>query len=63
MKTTLLEYSKVILEKVSFDTGLFQKELNKALKQLVESDASELARWAQLRFGPQAQPVLIRVGQ
>lgn len=61
MKTTLLEYSKVILEKVSFDTSLFQKELTKALKQLVEPEASELARWAQHRFGSQAHPVLLRI--
>ena len=49
----MLEYSKMILEKVSFDRRLFEKELKKALRQLVGKDREELAMWANKRFGYQ----------
>lgn len=48
---SMLEYSKLILEKVSFDRKLFQKELKKALRQLVGTDRDELVRWVAARFG------------
>ena len=48
---TMLEYSKLILEKVSFDRKLFEKEFKKALRQLVGADRTELQNWASLRFG------------
>jgi hypothetical protein len=47
----MLEYSKIILEKVSFDRKLFEKELKKALRQLVGKDREELTQWATTRFG------------
>lgn len=34
MKISLLDYSKIILEKVSFDANLFQKEFKKAQMRL-----------------------------
>ena len=48
---TMLEYSKIILEKVSFDRRLFEKELKKALSQLMGTDRAELQQWVAARFG------------
>jgi hypothetical protein len=47
----MLEYSKLILEKVSFDRRLFEKEFRKALRQLVGTDRAELQKWAASKFG------------
>ncbi len=46
METTLLEYSKIILTKISFDESLFQKEFKKALKKLRPEERHELKSWA-----------------
>lgn len=56
MKKIQLEYCKFILEKVSFDPQLFHKELKKALRVLVETDARELINWVKARF--QGEPML-----
>lgn len=50
MQTNMLEYSKEILEKVSFDSELFQKELKKALKILSPDEVRELMRWCKMHF-------------
>lgn len=50
MKKIQLEYCKFILEKVSFDSKLFQKELTKSLQILVETEANELRAWVKSRF-------------
>ena len=42
---TQLEFCKTILEKVSFDPMLFEKEFNKALIGLSYKDSNELKRW------------------
>ncbi|MAR42826.1 MAG: hypothetical protein CMC48_01870 [Flavobacteriaceae bacterium] len=42
---TKLEFYKIILEKVSFDRLLFEKEFNKALIGLSHKDSNELRRW------------------
>lgn len=55
MATSMLEYSKLILEKVSFDTKLFEKELVKALKLLMPADRAELQTWVIRTFGVQYQ--------
>ncbi len=47
MKTSLLDYSKIILERVSFDSNLFQKELKKAQMRLSSSEQHELKSWAE----------------
>ena len=39
-------YYKSILRKVSFDTALFRKELNKALVVLSKKEGIMLYRWA-----------------
>ena len=41
MRKASLEYCKFILEKVSFDEHLFEKELYKAIKMLAETDLKE----------------------
>jgi len=50
MQSTMLEYSKAILEKVSFDPELFQKELKKALNLLKPDEVRELIRWCRMHF-------------
>ena len=45
MATSMLEYSKIILENVSFDAQLFRKELLKAVKTLVDEEREELLMW------------------
>ena len=42
---TKLEFYKIILEKVSFDRLLFEKEFKKALIGLSYKDSNELRRW------------------
>ncbi|MDR6561248.1 MULTISPECIES: hypothetical protein [Arcicella] len=46
-----LNYVKVILEKVSFDAKLFEKELKKAIKTLLSDEVSELQAWCYDKFG------------
>lgn len=55
MATSMLEYSKTILQKVSFDHKLFEKELLKALRLLMPTDRDELQAWVVRNFGTQYQ--------
>ena len=41
----MLEYTKTVLQKVSFDAKLFSKELQKALSRLLPYEIEELKRW------------------
>jgi len=41
----MLEYTKTILRKVSFDAELFKKELQKSLKWLNNDDVNSLYNW------------------
>lgn len=45
MKRTMFNYTKEILERVSFDASLFQKELEKALKILLPYEVEQLKEW------------------
>lgn len=45
----MLEYSKTILSKVSFDKILFEKELTKAIK-LVGTELDALEKWCYEKF-------------
>ena len=45
MKTSLLEYYKLIISKVSFDPQLILKEYQKALRVLNGTEGAELRRW------------------
>ena len=41
----MLEYYKTILEKVSFDKKLFNREYNKAMEHLNSEERDELVKW------------------
>ena len=45
MKRTMFDYTKTILERVSFDSTLFYKELDKALQMLLPYEIEKLAEW------------------
>jgi hypothetical protein len=62
MKGAMLEYTKTVLQKVSFDARLFSRELKKALKTLLPTELSELKRWLveYVTDKPDLQPVLIQ---
>ncbi len=45
MKTSFLDYYKMILSKVSFDSQLLTKEYTKAINMLNPPEVQELNRW------------------
>lgn len=45
MARPMFEYTKTILKKVSFDSVLFNRELQKALKHLLPEEVKELRIW------------------
>lgn len=47
----MLEYFKMILSKVSFNEFLFEKELKKAIKSLVNEEVEKLKNWCYDKFG------------
>ena len=47
----MLDYTKMILEKVSFDTVLFEKELVKSVRFLLNDEITELRNWCTAKFG------------
>ncbi len=56
----MLEYGKVILQKVSFDKGLFEKELRKTIARLMPREVDELRQWCYTQFGDMHYLVLDR---
>ena len=46
----MLDYVKIILQKVSFNEYLFEKELGKSLKSLLNEDVLELKKWCYDHF-------------
>lgn len=48
---TMLEYCKLILQKVSFDISLFRKEFLKAISNLLPEEVNELKTWCLATFG------------
>jgi hypothetical protein len=57
----ILDYVKLILEKVSFDKVLFEKELKKGLTQLSKIDILKLKKWCYDTFGSMYKTVLNKV--
>lgn len=57
----MFELSKKILEKVSFDRSLFQKELKKAYKWLKQDERMMLRMWCLTTFGAQYREVILEV--
>ena len=45
MARAMFEYTKTVLKKVSFNTDLFCKELEKALQRLLPHEVNELTIW------------------
>ncbi len=45
MARAMFEYTKTVLRKVSFNTELFCKELEKAMKRLLPYEIDELKIW------------------
>lgn len=45
MSRAIYEYTKEVLQKVSFNSELFRKELEKALKKLLPFEKQELKIW------------------
>lgn len=58
MKRTTLEYYKFILERVSFDALLFEKEYRKAISNLPQEDANELKIWVKTNYAKFSEIVL-----
>ncbi|MGB5190231.1 hypothetical protein [Robiginitalea sp.] len=57
----MLEYTKTVLQKVSFDARLFRRELEKAINRLLPSELEELKQWL-LQFvtdKPELKPALV----
>ncbi len=50
-KATMLELSKQILQKVSFDRKLFEKELRKSLRWIKKEERLLLKTWCIATFG------------
>jgi len=61
MAKAMLEYTKTVLKKVSFDTKLFCKEVKKALERLMPEEIEELKDWLRLFLNdkPQLQQSLL----
>ncbi|MGE0560926.1 MAG: hypothetical protein AB7O47_03850 [Flavobacteriales bacterium] len=53
MSKNMLEYTKALLKKVSFDVKLFRKELAKAYQNLLDEEVDELKEWVLTNFGTQ----------
>jgi hypothetical protein len=45
MKISYLDFYKLLLEKVSFDSYLLTKEYRKAVRDLSEKEKEELSKW------------------
>lgn len=47
MSRMIYDYTKSVLERVSFDAKLFCKELKKAIKNLLPYEIEQLKKWLQ----------------
>jgi len=47
IKTSMLEYSKIIMKKMSFDKRLFRKEYKKTFNYLTRTEQQSLKEWLQ----------------
>ncbi|HEY9183998.1 MAG TPA: hypothetical protein VIM94_01615 [Salegentibacter sp.] len=61
MARAMFEYTKTVLDKVSFDPVLFCKEVRKALQRLLPHEIEELRIWieALTRKNPELNQCLI----
>lgn len=56
----MLQYCKTILQKVSFNQNLFEKELGKALSYLDPTDRFQFIEWTSRTFGDMAATIIDR---
>lgn len=59
----MMEFSKQVLQKVSFDPRLFKKELIKARKWVGQSDQLVLKAWCLATFGHLYKDMILEVFQ
>ncbi len=61
MARAMFEYSKNVLQRVSFDTTLFARELKKAMKRLLPHEIDELKIWVRqlVLMQPELEPCLV----
>ena len=61
MARAMLEYTKTVLQKVSFDARLFSRELKKAIERLLPNELVELKKWLGqfVTDKPELQPALV----
>ncbi len=61
MARAMFEYTKTVLDKVSFDVTLFCKEVKKAIQRLLPYEIEELKLWiiALIRQNPELNQCLI----
>jgi DNA replication protein DnaD len=45
MSRMIYDYTKMVLESVSFDSELFAKELRKAIRNLLPYEMEQLTKW------------------
>jgi len=57
----MLEFCKLILEKVSFDHSLFEKELKKSITYLVPEESKELLMWVSTKFGEEYADIIDQI--
>ncbi|SDL78822.1 hypothetical protein SAMN05421823_108114 [Catalinimonas alkaloidigena] len=60
MMKPMLDYVKLILQKVSFDKTLFEKELRKAIARLMPVEVEDLRHWCYAKFSEMHYMVLDR---
>ena len=58
-KTSMLELSKQVLRRVSFDKTLFRKELSKAIRWLKPDEKLLLKVWCLTTFSPIYRDIVI----
>lgn len=56
----MLNYVKIILQKVSFDSKLFEKELRKSMARLLPAEVEDLKLWCYQQFHHLYQGILDR---
>jgi coproporphyrinogen III oxidase-like Fe-S oxidoreductase len=61
MARAMFEYTKEVLQRVSFDVQLFSKEVQKAVKRLLPYEVQELRIFVEnlIKTNPELQPSLL----
>ena len=54
----MLEYSKLVLQKVRFSKFLFEKELRKAKSIITNAETKEFCTWCTSEFGDRYQDII-----